>query len=121
MIIQPIPPNSPAFGYNHPLKTMFLKGKLPTVKYGFYGGRLNKKNVSLEHLKPHSKGGKTELDNLVLSTKNNNQNRGSEPLRDYITIKNVTRYLQQFVNIRVGDFNGNEYIQKILQTIGELI
>lgn len=120
MIIQPIPPNSPTFGYNHPLKTMFLKGKLP-IKWGFYGGRLNAKNCSLEHLKPHSQGGKTELDNLVLSTKNNNQNRGAEPLKDYITIKNVTRYLQQFVNIKIGDFNGNEYIQKILKTLGELI
>lgn len=120
MIIQPIQPNSPAFGYNHPLKTLYLKGKLP-IKYGFYGGRLNAKNVSLEHLKPHSQGGKTELDNLVLSTKNNNQNRGSEPLKDYITIKNVTRYLQQFIGLKIGNFNGNEYIQKILQTLEGLI
>jgi len=119
MITNPVD-TATTFGYNHPLKTMYLKGKLP-VKYGFYGGRLNKKNVSLEHLKPHSQGGKTELENLVLSTKTNNQNRGSEPLSHYITIKNVTRYLQQFANIRAGDFNGNEYIQKILKTIGDLI
>jgi len=118
--MNPQPVDTITFGYHHPLKTMYIKGKLP-IKYGFYGGILNKKNVSLEHLKPHSQGGKTELDNLVLSTKSNNQNRRAEPLSHYITIKNVTRYLQQFIDVKSGDFNGNEYIQKILKTLGGLI
>lgn len=37
MIIQPIPPNSPSFGYSNQLKTLYRQGKLP-VRYGFYGG-----------------------------------------------------------------------------------
>jgi len=47
-----------SFGYNSPLKTLFKKGKLPTVTKGFYGGTLTNKTVSLEHLIPHSQGGK---------------------------------------------------------------
>ena len=44
MIIQPIPPNSPTFGYSNQLKTLYRKGKLP-VKYGFYGGtKITKKH-----------------------------------------------------------------------------
>ena len=79
MIIQPIQPNSLTFGYSHQLKTLYRKGKLP-VKYGFYGDKLTQKNVSLEHLKPHSKVGKTELSNLVLASKQKNQAKGNEEL-----------------------------------------
>lgn len=120
MIIQPIPPNSPTFGYSNQLKTLYRKGKLP-VKYGFYGDRLTQKNVSLEHLLPHSKGGKTELSNLVLATKENNNNRGTEPIKNYITPKNLTRYLKQFIGIKLKDFNGNEYIAQILKTLEGLL
>ena len=42
---------------------------MPSVKYGLYGGELNIDNVSLEHLKPHSWGGKTEWGNLALAEK----------------------------------------------------
>ena len=46
--------NCVSFGYSSPLKTLFKKGKLPSVTKGFYGGTLTKDTVSLEHLKPHS-------------------------------------------------------------------
>ena len=36
MRIQPIPPNSPTFGYSNQLKTLYRQGKL-SVKYDFYG------------------------------------------------------------------------------------
>ena len=65
------PADGVAFGYKSPLKTLYIKGKLHINK-GFYGGTLTKENVTLEHLVPYSKGGKTTLDNLVLATKENN-------------------------------------------------
>jgi len=71
MKVSPIYSNV-SFGYSSPLKTLYKKGKLP-VKYDFYGSKLTNKNVTLEHLKPHSQGGKTNLKNLVLATKENNQ------------------------------------------------
>ena len=80
MKLPPILPDIITFGYSHKLKTLYKQGKLPTVKYGFYGGELTKDIVSLEHLQPHSKGGKTVLNNLVLATIENNNRRGNKSL-----------------------------------------
>lgn len=122
MIVTPINPNNQInFGYHSPLKTLFLKGKLPSVKKGFYGDILTPKNVSLEHLEPHCFGGKTNLTNLVLASKRNNQARGNDDIANYLDEKNVTEYLQQFINVNVDGFNGNKYIQGIIKKLGELL
>jgi len=110
-----------SFGYTHKLKTLYKKGKFPSVKYGFYGEELTKKNVTLEHLQCISKGGKTELDNLVLATANKNQERGNSPLFNMLNWKYVGQYLEQFRDVSVNGFNGNEYIQKILEKIKILL
>ena len=107
---------SPSFQYNHALKTLYKKGKLP-IEYGFYGGKLSYRNVSLEHLKPYSKGGKTNLANLVLATKENNQKRSNYPLKYFIDNKSVKKYLSQFINIKTEEFDGNKYIKLILETL----
>lgn len=125
MKIQPLnkfkkSPQNVTFGYSSPLKTMFLKGELP-VKYGFYGDRLNSKNVSLEHLLPRSKGGKTELSNLVLASKEKNQIRGNQPISRYINLEAMQTYINQFKNVKVKDFNGNKYVKDLLQTITRLL
>ena len=70
--------NPISFGYSSPLKTLWKEGKLPTVEVGMYGGKLTKENICLEHIQPHSKGGKTMLSNLALTTMENNNNRGNE-------------------------------------------
>lgn len=111
---------NPSFGYSSPLKTLYLKGELP-VKYGFYGDRLNSKNVSLEHLLPRSKGGKTELSNLVLASKEKNQIRGNQPISRYINLEAMQTYINQFKNVKVKDFNGNKYVKDLLQTITRLL
>lgn len=106
-----------SFGYQNILKTLYKKGKLPSVKYGFYGDKLTKGTVTLEHLKPRSKGGKTELCNLVLASANKNQERGNRPLSEVLNWENVGRYLEQFRNVQLENFNGNKYIEMILRTI----
>lgn len=122
MIVAPINPNAQVnFGYHSPLKTLFLKGKLPTVKKGFYGDTLTKKTVSLEHLEPHCFGGKTDLTNLVLASKRNNQARGNDDIANYLDEKNVTEYLQQFIEIKLPNFDGDKYIQGIIKKLGELL
>lgn len=108
------------FGYKNILKTQYLKGNLKTVKYGFYGDRLNKKNVSLEHLKPKSKGGKSELENFVLASKYRNQARGNKELALFIDKETVMRYLLQFVGVKAENFNGDNYIKMILKTLKKL-
>lgn len=111
----------PNFGYSHPLKTAWKKGQIPQVKRGFYGEKLTKKNVSLEHLKPISQGGKTQWQNLVLADNKINNARGDKPLSEYINFKAMGEYLEQFVNIKVKGFDGNKYIAMILETVGGLL
>lgn len=119
MKVGPIDTNT-SFGYSSPLKTLYKKGKLP-VKYGFYGDELTKKTVTLEHLLPRCYGGKTELKNLVLASANKNQERGTRPIEEMLNWEFVGKYLEQFRNVVVDNFNGNQYIQMVLKTIKELI
>ena len=109
-----------SFGYSHKLKTLYKQGKLPIV-YGFYGGLLTKDTVTLEHLQPHSKGGKTELSNLVLTTKENNQKRGNRPLKEFFNKDAAEEYFKTFEKIKTKYFDGEKYVQKIKQTIEEIL
>lgn len=110
-----------SFGYSCKVKTLFKKGKLPKVKYDFYGEPLSDKNCTVEHLKCVCYGGKTTLDNVVLSTANKNQERGTRPLKEVLNWEDAGRYLEQFRDVVVDGFIGNDYIQGILKTIKELI
>ena len=118
MIITPIA--GPTFGYSHPLKTMFKKGQID-VPRGFYGDKLTTKNVSLEHLRPVSKGGKTEFSNLVLASKDFNNQRGNQPLSKYFNPKAFLEYAQAFIKIKTKNFDGKKYVEAISKTIQELI
>lgn len=120
MKLSPILPDIISFGYSHKLKTLYKEGKLPTVKYGFYGGELTKDIVSLEHLQPHSKGGKTVLNNLVLATVENNNKRGNKSLWEYLNPENVIKYLSQFIGVKTDGFNGDDYVKQILHKIGNV-
>lgn len=118
MIVTPIA--GPTFGYSHPLKTMFKKGQID-VPRGFYGDKLTTKNVSLEHLRPVSKGGKTEFSNLVLASKDFNSQRGNQPLSKYFNPKAFLEYAQAFIKIKTKNFDGKKYVEAISKTIQELI
>ena len=107
-------------GYNNILKQYWRRGKLPTVIKGFYGDTLTQQNLSLEHLVPHSKGGKTDLDNLVLASTNKNTIRGSNNILDFISVDKVKEYLKQFIGVRLKDFNGDSYIRRIKNTLKRL-
>lgn len=119
MLIIPINPDI-TFGYHNVLKTQYLKGNLKSVKYGFYGDRLTRKNVSLEHLKAKSKGGKSELENFVLASKAKNQARGNKDIKPFVDKETAMRYLLQFVGIKVENFNGDNYIRAIIKTLKKL-
>ncbi|MCQ2975145.1 MAG: hypothetical protein MJ211_10115 [Bacteroidales bacterium] len=116
------------FGYSNILKTLYQQDKLPIEK-GFYGEKLTKDTVSLEHLKPHSQGGKTKLNNLVLADKFKNNQRSNKPLKEFFDPKKAKEYLDQFVNLIVPYnekgvkkvFDGNKYIQEVTETITNLL
>lgn len=110
-----------SFAYKSPLKTEWLKGNMPEVKYGLYGGLLTKDNITLEHIKPHSKGGKTTLKNLALAVDENNFKRGSAPLWKFLTKEMFEQYIEQFKNIFLPDFNGKEYAENLTKTVERLL
>ena len=112
--------NAITFGYHSPLKTLYKKGQMPKVIYGFYGDKLTPKNVTLEHLLPYSKGGASELDNFVLASKQNNLARGNDDIRKFANKECIVRYLSQFMGIKLPNFNGDKYIKGILQTLEKL-
>lgn len=116
MNIQPIK-NPVAFGYKNILKTLWLNGELPTVEKGIYGGILKPDIVTLEHIKPKSKGGLTKLDNLALATKELNELRGNKPLRFFLDKDKFIEYIEQFEKIELPNFNGKEYIRNLIKTI----
>lgn len=113
--------NGVNFGYKSPLKSEWLKGNMPSVKYGIYGGKLKPYNVTLEHIIPHSKGGKTELKNLALAVDINNWGRGDKPFNLFFSQIVFDKYIEQFKNIKLPDFDGNEYIKELTKTIKRVI
>ena len=119
MEIEPV--DNVVFRYSSTLKTLYKKGKLPSVKYGFYGDEITKKTVTLEHLLPRSQGGKTELKNLVLASANKNQERGTRPLSEMLNWEYAGRYFEQFRNVKVNGFDGNKYITIVIETIKGLL
>lgn len=119
MEVKPVQSNI-TFGYTNKLKTLYLKGKIKP-KYGLYGDKLTKKNVSLEHILPKSQGGKTEIDNLALASIRMNNARGNQPLSEYLTAENLARYIDQFMQIKIPEFNGIKYIKGLLKTINQVL
>lgn len=122
-----------SFGYKFRLKTLWLKGKLPWLQYGFYGDKLTRQNVSIEHLEPVSSFKKrmsdkmakkvsTVWNNVVLASVSKNQARSNYPLGDFINEEAKNRYLDQFRGqVIPGYGKGEKYIKAINETIDRLL
>ena len=109
------------FGVSHAIKTHWLRGDFPSVTKGLYGGRLTPDNISLEHIQPKSKGGRTELYNLALATKYQNNKRSSRPLKECLTQEQADEYLSQFKGIQLDDFNGDKYARILGKKLKQLL
>lgn len=102
------------------LKQLWDKGQLPKVVKGFYGDILTPENISREHLKPASKGGKKFVTNIVLASKQKNNARGNRDIRRYCDPQLAKEYLEQFTDIKIKGFSGKEYIKQIKITLKRL-
>lgn len=107
------------FGHSNELKTLFKKGKFPSVKFDAGGNLLTKQNVTLDHIIPVSKGGKNKTTNFMLAVDEFNHGRGNDPLLEVTTKEGIFDYLKQFVGVKVGTFIGNNYIKGVLLTLQE--
>lgn len=109
------------FGYKSILKTAYQQGQLPTVTKDFYGSPLTKDTVTLDHLLPKSKNGTSKLSNFVLATMKNNSTRGNKPLSNVFNQEAFEQYCEQFKDIKIPFFNGDEYIKQISKTVEKLL
>lgn len=105
--------NQLSFKYNHPLKTAYRKGLLPSGIKGLYKVKLTQNNVSLEHGIPASLGGPTTYDNLFLADKVKNRERGIKPLLEVVTKEDIAEYLSQFIEVKNRFVDGIKYIKGI--------
>ena len=113
--------NQISFGYKSILKTEWLHGNMPTVKYDMGGNLLTAKNVTLGHMQPHSKRGTSGLANLMLETKRYNNDRSNMPFSSVFNQEGFDRYCKQFEGIKLPGFNGNGYIDMITKTAKRLL
>lgn len=108
------------FGYKSILKDLFKEGKMPSVKYGIYGNLIDDSNVSLDHLKPYSMGGRSTLSNFALAHSKANSARGNNPLPYFLNKEMLEAYLSQFNFEIKGKFNGFIYQDMIRHTCRDL-
>ena len=80
--------------------------------------RIKPNELSLEHIIPHSQGGKTELSNLLLADRLANSRRGVRPIQEVITTEQLINYLVQFIGIKNFYIDGQKYIEGILKRFG---
>lgn len=112
-------PFAPSFLGQDNVANLWKRGKLPTVKVGIYGCKLDKKNLSREHVNPKSLGGSSDNSNIALGDRFINSKRGTRPLNEFTTFENVIAYLLQFVGVKVEKngkviFNGDMYIKDLI-------
>lgn len=102
-----------SFKHKSIIKTLYKNGELPTVTKDIYGKPLNANTVTLEHIIPKSKGGKSNLRNYALANAEDNFRRSSDDILKHTTKNNVNEYLDQFVGIVKQGFDGDLYIKNI--------
>ena len=107
-------------GGNPDLKRLWDQGKLPTVKYAFYGDLLTPQNVTREHLEPASLGGTKRFGNIVLASKQKNNARGNKDIGLFASLDNAKRYLAQFKDVNLPELRGSRYIKAVIKTLKKL-
>lgn len=109
MQVRRIKSNEISFQYSHPLKTAYKKGLMPEVVNGLYGEKIVK--PSIEHLTPHSQGGKTTWNNVAITDAKANNLRGVRPIEELVTKEMWKAYLKQFINVKNKFVDGLQYIK----------
>lgn len=121
MKVQPInamQTNKTLFKGNELMK-FYKKGKLK-ITHGFYGGLLDVKNASKEHLQCKCYGGKNTKDNIVLTTKELNNKRGNKPLIEVLDVESAKIYLNEILENNIKGFDKFAYVKGIIKKVYEL-
>lgn len=123
MQVQAVQPASRvSFAGKFGVRDLWMKGKLPQVKFDIYGLPLTKKTCSREHIIPKSLGGSSYNSNIALADKFMNSKRGTEKLSEFTTLENVVNYFMQFLGIKIKEgnrvrFDGDKYFKSCIPSL----
>lgn len=123
MQVQAVQPASRvSFAGKFGVRDLWMKGKLPQVKFDIYGLPLTKKTCSREHIIPKSLGGSSYNSNIALADKFMNSKRGTEKLSEFTTLENVVNYFMQFIGIKIKEgnrvrFDGDKYFKSCIPSL----
>ena len=123
MQVQAVQPVSQvSFAGKFGVRDLWMKGKLPQVKFDIYGLPLTKKTCSREHIIPKSLGGSSYNSNIALADKFMNSKRGTEKLSEFTTLENVVNYFMQFIGVKIKEgnrvrFDGDKYFKSCIPSL----
>ena len=123
MQVQAVQPASRvSFAGKFGVRDLWMKGKLPQVKFDIYGLPLTKKTCSREHIIPKSLGGSSYNSNIALADKFMNSKRGTEKLSEFTTLENVVNYFMQFIGVKIKEgnrvrFDGDKYFKSCIPSL----
>ncbi len=123
MQVQAVQPASRmSFAGKFGVRDLWMKGKLPQVKFDIYGLPLTKKKCSREHIIPKSLGGSSYNSNIALADKFMNSKRGTEKLSEFTTLENVVNYFMQFIGVKIKEgnrvrFDGDKYFKSCIPSL----
>lgn len=101
------------------LKTEYQKGNIPLEK-DFFGSPLTPKNVTIDHIKPKSKGGKSKLSNYILLTVENNNKKASRDIFEFAKEEDTEAYLNAIENANIDKNTCETYLKNVTRTLRTL-
>ena len=105
--------------FNSKIKKLFKQGKLK-LDYGLYGERINKQNVSDEHIICKCYGGQTVESNIALASIEMNNKRGCQPIERFVTIEMVNAYIERIRKNNLKEYDIEAYCKGIIQTFSKI-
>ena len=98
------------FGNKSILKTEFDRGNIP-LKRDITGHKIKRRESSLDHTIPKSKGGKSDLYNYTIMNPIMNNKRGNKPIKQFIDLESLIEYILVMLNVNTMDLNGVDYLK----------
>lgn len=109
-----------SFGNKSPLKTEFLNGGIK-IKRDITGAEIDNSNVTLDHTVPKSKGGKSNIYNYSLMSRDANIKRGNKSLRGMIDLRCLLDYIIVMLDVKTMNVDGVDYLRRWLRNLRKVI
>ena len=105
-----------SFGARSVLKRDFDAGLIP-LKRDITGHKLKRRESTLDHTIPKSKGGKSNIYNYSIMNGFINNKRGNKPIKNYIDLESLVEYIIIMLDVNTPDVYGIDYLRGWLRTL----